>query len=111
MTSRPHNLLSRVPGVVAPTFMARRLGTSRGRNPAAWRVFRWKKGRVRTPGTPDGAIVAASTWAATVRQAHRGAEERLASWVSYAGRVITFSLAVAVVHLCVLRWIFLPVGG
>jgi hypothetical protein len=33
------------------------------------------------------------------------------TWVSYAGRLITFNLAVAVIHLAILRWIFLPIGG
>ena len=34
-----------------------------------------------------------------------------AAWTSYAGRVITFNLAAATIHLAVLRWIFLRIGG
>jgi hypothetical protein len=33
------------------------------------------------------------------------------TWVSYAGRLITFNLTVVGIHLAVLRWIFLPIGG
>jgi hypothetical protein len=35
----------------------------------------------------------------------------IAAWVSYAGRPITFNLAVAIIHLAMLRWIFLRIGG
>jgi hypothetical protein len=144
MTSRPYNLLSRVRGVVAPTLVARRLRTSRHRNPAAWRAVGWKNGQLQTLET---AFVAARTSAPTVRRSHLDAEERLASiwrcadlgetmeplavpavrrgqesnsrwrvrgiatWVSYAVRLTTFNLAVAIIHLAVLRWIFLPIGG
>jgi hypothetical protein len=31
--------------------------------------------------------------------------------LSYAGRLLTFGLAVAITHVSVLRWIFLPIGG
>ena len=33
------------------------------------------------------------------------------TWVGYAGRLITFNLTVVTIHLAVLRWIFLPIGG
>jgi hypothetical protein len=35
----------------------------------------------------------------------------VAMGLSYAGRVSTFGLAVALTHVSVLRWIFLPIGG
>jgi len=139
MASGPHNLSSRDPGVVAPTFTAHRPGTSRDRNLPAWRM--------QTPATLDGAVIAPRPSAATVRQWQRDAEELLASlgrradlgetadpsaspaarriqdensrwrvpglptWVGYAGRLITFGLTVLSIHLAVLRWIFLPIGG
>jgi hypothetical protein len=33
------------------------------------------------------------------------------TWVGYAGRLITFNLTVVSIHLAVLRWILLPIGG
>jgi hypothetical protein len=147
MTDRPCNLLRRVPGVVAPTFTAHRLGASRHRNPCPWRGVRRKKSYTQTPATLDSAIAAARTSAAAVRQSQRDAEQRLASiwrradfgknvepfalsavhrahdsnsrwrvrgvaaWASYVGRLITFNVAVIIIHLGVLRWIFLPIGG
>ena len=147
MTSRPHPLLSPNPSGVAATFTTHRPGTPRDRNPAAWRVVRWKKRHAQTPATLISAVVAARSSAATVRQSQRDAEERLASmgrcadlgesvdpsalpaarraqeknsrrrvpgiptWVCYAGRLITFNLMVVSIHLAVLRWILLPIGG
>jgi hypothetical protein len=35
----------------------------------------------------------------------------IAACVSYAGRLIIFNLAVVIIHLGVLRWVFLPIGG
>jgi len=139
MASRPHNLSSRDPGVVAPTVTAHRAATSRERNLPAWRV--------PTPATLDSAVIAACPSAATVRQWQSDAEELLAStgrradlgetadpsaspaarriqdensrwrvpgiptWLGYAGRLIPFGLTVLSIHLAVLRWIFLPIGG
>jgi hypothetical protein len=139
MASRPHNLSSRDPGALAPTFTAHRPATSKERNLPAWRV--------QTPATLDSAVIAARPSAATVRRWQRDAEELLAStgrradlgetadpsaspaahrsqdensrwrvpgiptWVGYAGRLITFNLTVVSIHLAVLRWIFLPIGG
>jgi hypothetical protein len=34
-----------------------------------------------------------------------------AAWTRHAGRLITFNLAAATIHLAVLRWIFLRIGG
>jgi hypothetical protein len=33
------------------------------------------------------------------------------TWMSYVVRLITFNLTVVSIHLAVLRWIFLPIGG
>jgi hypothetical protein len=117
MASRPHTLLSPNPGVVAATIPAHRPGTSKDRNLRAWRVVRWKKRHAQTSATLVSAVVAARSSAATVRRSQRDAEERLASigrcadWVGYAGRLITVNLTVVGIHVAVLRWIFLPIGG
>jgi hypothetical protein len=47
-----------------------------------------------------------------VRDSNSGWRVRgIAACVSYVGRLITFNLAVTIIHLGVLRWIFLPIGG
>jgi hypothetical protein len=52
---------------------------------------------------------------AEVPRAHSGDPLRsapgIAMRLSYAGRLLTFSLVVAMIHVGVLRWIFLPIGG
>jgi hypothetical protein len=139
MASRPQNLSSRDPGVLAPSFTAHRAATSKDRNLPAWRV--------QTRATLDSAVIGARPSAATVRRWQRGAEELLAStgrradlgetadpsaspaahrsqeensrwrvpgiptWVGYAGRLITVGLTVLSIHLAVLLWILLPIGG
>ena len=106
MTSRPSNLVSAVSRIVAPTFIARRPRTSKQRNSAPWRVGRWKKRYVPAPATLDGAIVAALLPTVSRVQDSNG------RWrATHAGRLITFGVPVAIMHLAVLRWIFLPIGG
>jgi hypothetical protein len=106
VNSRPHKLLSRVPGVLAPTFMAGRPGIARRRNPAARRVVRWKTRHVPTPASLDGAIVPARTL-----RRRRWRVRAIATSVRHAGRVIAFDTAVVLIHLAVLRWVFLPIGA
>ena len=112
MISRPSKLLTRGPGIVTPPLMARRPGTSNKRTQAAWRLVRWKKRYVQTFANLDGAIVPARTLAWTVRRSSRRRRvPGTATWARHVGRVVTFNMAVAVIHLAVLRWIFLPIGG
>jgi hypothetical protein len=118
MTSRPHRLLSRVPEVLAPTFTAHRLGPSRQRNPAAWRRRSQHDAHERLASTSrcaDIGEIGAPFALPPVHRVHDGNSSsslrQIATWVSYAGRPITFSVVVAIIHLGVLRWIFLPIGG
>jgi hypothetical protein len=55
---------------------------------------------------PDGAIVlAGSNWRSYLREIAR--RETLI----YGARLVTFNLAVAIIHLAALRWIWLQIGG
>jgi hypothetical protein len=110
MSSRPHILLKRDPGVLAPSFTARRLGTSTDRDPAPWRVVRHKTSHVQTPAALDS--VAALPVVRRVRDSNKRWRVRaIPTWMSYVVRLITFNLTVVSIHLAVLRWIFLPIGG
>jgi hypothetical protein len=50
-----------------------------------------------------------------VRRAHEDNDRwrmpGIATWMRHAGRMITFNLVVVIIHLAVVRWIFLPIGG
>jgi hypothetical protein len=99
MTSRPDDFVRQVPGVAA-TLMGRRAWTANDqKRGASWRFIRRKKKYVQTALNPD----------------HAGATSRtsagIATRLSYAGRLTAFNLVVAVIHLAMLRWIFLPIGG
>jgi hypothetical protein len=119
MTSRPYRLLSRVPDVLAPTFTAYRLGPSRQRNPAAWRRQSLRDAQQhRFASTWRCADIGETVAPVALPPVHRGHDSNssscvreIATSVSYACRPITFSVVVAIIHLGVLRWIFLPIGG
>lgn len=99
MTSRPDAFARRVPAVAA-TLVGRRPWTGSDRNRGtAWRFIRRKTKYLEGGVGADPAGV--TFWSS------RGIATRL----SYTGRLITFNLAVALVHLAIVRWIFLPIGG
>ena len=99
MTSRPDAFARRVPAV-APTLVGRRPWTGSDRNRGtAWRFIRRKTKYLEAGVAPDPA--GATFWASA----------GIATRLSYPGRLITFNLAVALVHLAIVRWVFLPIGG
>jgi hypothetical protein len=99
MTSRPDDFVRQVPGVAA-TLMGRRAWTANDqKRGASWRFIRRKKKYAETAPNPDHAGVTSRTSAG------------IATRLSYAGRLIAFNLVAAVIHLAMLRWIFLPIGG
>lgn len=117
MTSRPYDLMRRVPGVVAATLTGRRLRTSGDRNPAARHVYRRKKRHVQSPPTPANAGVAARAWAPLMGQRHDDGNSRrepgtaISETVSYVGRLVMFNLAVGIIHIAVVWWILLRIGA
>jgi hypothetical protein len=99
MTSRPDAFARRVPAAAA-TLVGRRPWPARDRNRATtWRFFRRTKKYLEVGARPDPAGFAFR------------ASAGIATRLSYTGRLITFNLAVALIHLAIVRWILLPIGG
>jgi hypothetical protein len=108
MSSRPHNLSTRVSDVIGPRVAARTSGTV---------VREWPRDE-RRPG---------ATWqsaerrerrrfsSCAVRRPHSHQNRRgvrgIATWLRSAGPPVTVTVAVAMMHLALLLWIFLRIGG
>lgn len=106
MTREPYDLFNRMPSIVAATVRSRRSRPWSDRNRRARPLTSWKRRDVQTPTMPDGAIVlAGSNWRSYLREIAR--RETLI----YGARLVTFNLAVAIIHLAALRWIWLQIGG
>ena len=106
MTREPYDRLSRLPSIVAATVRSHRSRPSSDRNRRVRRLTSWKRRHVQTPAMPDGAIVpAGSNRRSYLREIARR------EILIYGARLVTFNLAVAIIHLAALRWIWLQVGG